>query len=140
MQTFLPYPNYADSARCLDRQRLGKQRVEVLQLLRCLTGLTTGWRNHPAARMWRGHEGHLLAYGLAACLEWRRRGYRDSCAEKMVAVRGGLPISLFPLPPWLGNPAFHASHRAALLAKNPAWYGRFGWAEEPGIAYVWPVR
>lgn len=49
MQTFLPYPSFAESARVLDRQRLGKQRVEVLQLLRALTGQTKGWANHPAA-------------------------------------------------------------------------------------------
>lgn len=28
MQTFLPYQNFVASARVLDRQRLGKQRVE----------------------------------------------------------------------------------------------------------------
>jgi len=30
MQTFLPYPGFADSARVLDRRRLGKQRGEAL--------------------------------------------------------------------------------------------------------------
>ena len=34
MQTFLPYPDFARSAAVLDRQRLGKQRVEVLQILK----------------------------------------------------------------------------------------------------------
>ena len=31
MQTFLPYSNFKKSAKCLDRQRLGKQRVEALK-------------------------------------------------------------------------------------------------------------
>ena len=53
MQTFLPYPDFAESARCLDRQRLGKQRVETAQILRCIVeNRTGGWANHPAVRMW----------------------------------------------------------------------------------------
>ena len=43
MQTFLPDPDFARSARCLDRLRLGKQRVEVLQLLRALLVPGSGW-------------------------------------------------------------------------------------------------
>jgi hypothetical protein len=34
VQTFLPYADFAESARVLDRARLGKQRVEALQVLR----------------------------------------------------------------------------------------------------------
>ncbi|WP_407659745.1 pyrimidine dimer DNA glycosylase/endonuclease V, partial [Kineococcus indalonis] len=34
MQTFLPYPGFARSAAVLDAPRLGKQRVETLQVLR----------------------------------------------------------------------------------------------------------
>lgn len=36
MQTFLPYPNFVESAKCLDDKRLGKQRVECLQILNVL--------------------------------------------------------------------------------------------------------
>ena len=36
MQTFLPFKSFHDSAKCLDYRRLGKQRVEVLQLLKAL--------------------------------------------------------------------------------------------------------
>lgn len=45
MQTFLPYEDFEQTASVLDRQRLGKQRVETLQLLKALTagvhGLST---------------------------------------------------------------------------------------------------
>ena len=37
MQTFLPYPEFARTAGCLDMRRLGQQRVEALQVLRGLT-------------------------------------------------------------------------------------------------------
>ncbi len=34
MQTFLPFPCFTESAKALDNKRLGKQRVETLQLLK----------------------------------------------------------------------------------------------------------
>jgi len=48
-------------------------------------------------------------------------------------------------PDWLGRADFHAAHRAVLLAKDPEWYGQFGWPESPAEKvngrwpYVWPV-
>ena len=41
MQTFLPYPDFKKSASCLDYKRLGKQRVEGLQILNAIQGDTT---------------------------------------------------------------------------------------------------
>jgi hypothetical protein len=38
MQTFLPYADYAQSAAVLDQKRLGKQRVETLQIMQVLLG------------------------------------------------------------------------------------------------------
>jgi len=63
MQTFLPYLDFAECARVLDDRRLGKQRVEVLQIARAITVPGYGWRHHPAVRMWRGYEEALGAYG-----------------------------------------------------------------------------
>ena len=54
MQTFITSIDFKLCARVLDRQRLGKQRVEVLQILQTLLGESTGWRNHPCVRMWKG--------------------------------------------------------------------------------------
>jgi hypothetical protein len=140
MQTFLPYSDYVQSARVLDRQRLGKQRVETLQLLKAnlVPSASRGWVNHPAAKMWRGYELNLISYGVAMCDEWLRRGYRDTCRDKILsyadlaAYRG--------VPPWLGDAALHASHRANLLRKDPDFYGQYGWSENPDDPYVWPVN
>ena len=63
MQTFLPVADFAESARLLDSPRLGKQRVETLQILRALELPDYGWANHPAVRMWRGRTPALVAYG-----------------------------------------------------------------------------
>jgi hypothetical protein len=138
MQTFLPYPDFAATAQVLDSSRLGKQRVEAYQIIRTLDGVTKGWRNHPAVRMWRGYEPALLQYGTAICDEWDRRGYPDTVREKLVAHlrEQDAPV---PVPPWLGDEEFHASHRSNLLRKDPEWYGRFGWTEPPDLPYYWPV-
>lgn len=150
MQTFLPYPSFQRSARVLDRQRLGKQRVEVLQIMRALHVPGHGYRNHPAVRMWRGHEEALAAYGLAVCEEWCRRGYADTCAGKIVAelreisgrsrVRPQAELRrLGLLPAWIGRRGLHRSHRAALLRKDPDWYGARIPDTPSDLEYLWPT-
>ena len=42
MQTFLPYPDFTQSAKTLDYRRLGKQRVEAWQILNALRGVSKG--------------------------------------------------------------------------------------------------
>jgi len=141
MQTFLPYPDFQASAKCLDYKRLGKQRVEAYQILKTLTGQSTGWVNHPATRMWRGHEGVLARYGLIMCQEWIARGYKDTCTEKIDALLNLVSTQTeerFKLPPWFGGP-IHASHRSNLLRKNKEFYGRYNWIEPDNLPYVWPI-
>ena len=137
MQTFLPYPDFDESAAVLDDVRLGKQRVEAYQIVRTLLGITQGWRHHPAVLMWRGHADALIDYGAAMCREWTRRGRADTVAAKLLAHRG---TGAAPPPNWVGDAAFHASHRSNLLRKDPEWYGRFGWPEPADLPYVWPTK
>jgi Pyrimidine dimer DNA glycosylase len=147
MQTFLPYPDFAACARVLDTRRLGKQRVEALQMVRALLVPDYGWRHHPAVLMWKGYPEALGRYGLEVCGEWRGRGFADTCQPKILVllgvelVRGQEELAAAgALPPWLGDAALHRSHQSALLRKDPEFYGpRF-----PGVPddlpYVWPVR
>lgn len=149
MQTFLPYADFAASAEVLDPRRLGKQRVEVLQVMRAITIPGYGWRHHPTAKMWRGYEEALAAYGAAVCDEWCRRGYADTCDVKIRQELATLGITEVRsqadleraggLPPWLGDEAYHRSHRSSLLNKDPAWYGRFFDDVPPDLPYVWPT-
>lgn len=136
MQTFLPYDNFAASARVLDRQRLGKQRVEAWQIMLALNGLSKGWVNHPATRMWRGYEEALAQYGDVMCFEWIRRGYRDTLLERFNPfIKHNFPA----LPPWFGDEALHLSHRSNLVRKMPEHYGDI-WPDVPNdLPYVWPV-
>lgn len=137
MQTFLPFPDFAASARCLDNRRLGKQRVETLQILKALTNPSYGWRNHPATRMWDGHVPLLAFYGTTICKEWIKRGFNDTCLEKILAFTS--PDLILTTPDWLGSEPFHASHRSNLLRKDPTHYSQFGWTEPDNLSYVWPV-
>lgn len=136
MQTFLPYASFSESAKTLDRQRLGKQRVETWQILNALRGNSKGWTNHPATRMWRGYEEALAHYGDAICFEWVRRGYRDTMLERFHPwLTHASPV----LPPWLGDDDFHLSHRSNLVRKNAAHYRPLWPTVADNLPYVWPV-
>lgn len=149
MQTFLPYPSFSGSAAVLDQRRLGKQRVETIQVLRGLVVTGYGWRNHPAVKMWIGYEEALVRYGLDVCDAWCRTGRPDTCADTLrrdLAAARPLPrirtqdelAAAGELPPWLGDEDFHRSHRSALLRKDREWYGRF-FDEPDDLPYVWPA-
>jgi hypothetical protein len=149
MQTFLPVPDFEDSARLLDSPRLGKQRVETLQILRALELPDYGWANHPAVLMWRGRTPALVAYGRAMVRVWRERGYGDTTdvqiAEFAPDVAGAPQSDLASaglLPSWVGDEALHRSHRSNLIAKDPDFYRpRFAelFGPEPDdLPYVWP--
>jgi len=114
LQTFLPYPSFEKSAKCLDYRRLGKQRVEawqiynILKQIDCIEGygghdyavwnsnikdwtcINCGrknhlaWENHPIVKMWKGYELALLHYGLIICDEWIERGYKDNIKNKFL--------------------------------------------------------
>lgn len=138
MQTFLPFADYVRSAKSLDRMRLGKQRVEAWQILRANTGQSKGWTNHPASKMWHGHEKALCLYGLAMCMEWQARGYQDTLAAKFLDTLTSLSGDNSP-PPWFGNESLHLSHQSNLVRKMPAHYGPQFPGVPDNLPYVWPV-
>jgi hypothetical protein len=158
VQTFLPATDFVEVARVLDNQRLNKQALEGWQIM--MTNLSLdpqgnyrepkGWRNHPAVKMWRGHE-YALAYYIDVMVdEWKRRGYKSTIADKAWAtydhaLSRGL-VGTTDLPSWFLDEGLvkeiTSSHRSALLSKNYSWYSKFGWQEDVGVApstyeYVW---
>ena len=150
VQTFLPYPDFRRSARSLDLRRLGKQRVETLQVLRGLTRPGYGWRHHPAVKMWAGYEEALVRYGLEVCTVWCEPGRADTCAHTLTAdlaaacriteVRRQAELAAAgELPPWLGRDDVHRSHRASLLRKAPEHYRPIFGEQPSDLPYVWPV-
>lgn len=140
MQTFVPEISFANSVRVLDRQRLGKQRVETLQIMKALAGLSKGWTNHPATRMWRGYESALFVYQQATCDEWARRGYKDTCLDKTYNVWSEHFYSKDVVyPHWIGDNRVHDSHKSALVFKNPMWYNVIYPNVVGEYNYYWPV-
>ena len=150
MQTFLPYPDFAASAAALDTKRLGKQRVETVQVLRGLTWPTYGWRHHPAVKMWHGYEEALTRYGLDMCAVWSETGRADTCAATLATdLLAGTGLTVVrtqkalaaagALPPWLDDEAVQRSHRSALLRKDPDHYGPLFPDVPDDLPYVWPL-
>ena len=141
MQTFVPYKAIYKNAECLDDRRLGKQRVEAKQILRCLCGVTDGWKYHPAVKMWQGYEGCLAYYGYHTCWEWRQRGFKDSLMPEFVEFIYIVKASLekpFERPPWWGG-KIHKTHQANLVRKDPEFYGPLFPNVDPSMPYYWPV-
>ena len=85
MQTFLPYESFRESAKVLDWRRLGKQRVEGMQIINAIEGKKRkdgkpykGWINHPATVMWRPYVNALKHYTNIIITEWVDRGYNNN--------------------------------------------------------------
>lgn len=148
MNTFLPFPNFRLSTHVLDARRLGKQRLECMQILRLIAGVDrTVWQHHPATRMWEDYGPALALYMHCAIEEWTQRGYVNNLLSprtvegtKMYEIPREWATCQVDMPPWLGHERLHASHRAALLKKDPDWYAQFCWSEPGVIDYFWPGR
>jgi hypothetical protein len=150
VQTFLPYADFERTARVLDPKRLGKQRVETIQVVRALTWPGYGWANHPAVLMWAGYEEALGRYGFTCCQAWTELGFGDTCALTIVTdlrAAGVQTVRTQPelaaagaLPPWLGDEAVHRSHQSALVRKNQEHYRPLFPGVPDDLPYVWPVR
>ena len=85
MQTFLPYESFRESAKVLDWRRLGKQRVEGMQIINAIEGKKRkdgkpykGWLNHPCTVMWRPYLNSLKHYTNIIITEWMKRGYNNN--------------------------------------------------------------
>ena len=138
MQTFITSYDMVENACNLDYRRLGKQRVEALQILRTCLGLTGGWKHHPATKSWKGYEPFLLKVYLKAVMdEWERRGYknikcynmRDEVAE---IIGDATPI----MPPWITDKLI-LSHKSNLVRKDPEFYSRVFPGVPDDMPYAW---
>ncbi len=126
----------------LDRARLGKQRVEVWQLL------NGSFPHHPASIMWQGYEHALTAYGIICCKYWIRMGHDDSILPALQGRRQALiELGTYPLvwPWWYGHPAMVCTHQSKLYHKgSPKWValqervGKPAGMEPMRLPYLWP--
>jgi len=144
MQTFLISADPLDTARALDYRRLGKQRVEAIQILNTLVGFSDAWKNHPAVKMWKGFEPFLLCDYLSTMItEWGRRGYRnDKIFESYRKIHQELRTttkSIQITPDWFCEELF-LTHKSNLIRKYPEYYRPiFGNDIPDDLPYFWPV-
>jgi len=132
MITFLPYSNFIRSVEKLDNKRLGKQRVEAMQIVKTLTE-GSKWKNHPAVKMWEGHIEALKYYHNCCINEWIKRGFNNTMQL--------YNVTKYDYPWWVGDEDFHRAMRARLIEKDEQYYlpkfpGDKGFN---GGKYLWPV-
>lgn len=133
MNVFLPYPDYFESIKVLDKKRCWKQVVEAKQLIDAILGKgSISWRKHPACKMFMKNVNSLIKYHNI-CL--------DYCIKKhniKVVKSKFIPYVVGTLknPNWLGDEEFHKVMRQNLTRKNPNHYSQF-WTEEPREGYIW---
>jgi hypothetical protein len=140
VQTFLPFADFRQSASVLDQARLGKQRVEALQVLRAIVLPTYGWQSHPAMQMWRGYVPALTRYALDMVDEWTDRGKADSTRPLITefAPEAALDATALAMPSWMGNDELHLSHRSNLVRKAPEHYAPLFPGVPNDLPYLWP--
>ena len=140
MQTFITDLDISTSMKNLDNKRLGKQRVEALQIADCLLVRESRWKNHPAVKMWRGYEDFLiLIYIKSAMDEWTRKGFKnEKCLEWWKSLLPRVRESEIGKPFWI-NENFVKAHRSNLIRKNANFY-KNKWPDIPdNLPYIWPV-
>lgn len=141
MQTFITDYNPNISAASLDNKRLGKQRVEALQIADCLLNKESRWANHPAVKMWRGYEPFLVkVYILTIMNEWEERGFKNTkCAEWWQQLYKIVKDKRIKCPEWVDDD-FIEAHRSNLIRKLPEFYSAKFPNTKPGLEYIWPTR
>lgn len=141
MQTFITDFDMAKSAANLDNKRLGKQRVEALQIAEVLLCGKQGWKNHPAVKMWKGYEYFLVdTYIFFIMNEWTFRGFKNTkCYEKWKQLCFYINPINYKYPEFITED-FITAHRSNLIRKNPEYYHP-KWPDVPNnLDYIWPVK
>lgn len=138
VNTFMPYADFRRVARALDKKRLGKQRVEAMQIINILDGSTKkkGFSYHPVVAMWREHLDALRYYYNCMVKEWVRRGFKNTM--KFYEVPKKIKV------PWFAKSrALQMTHRASLLRKEPAYYSSIFTGvpkKYMRYSYIWPSK
>ena len=139
MQTFICDIVLNISASNLDVKRLGKQRIEAIQIAMCLLEKESKWKNHPAVKMWKGFEVFLVKEYLKSILdEWNKRGFKnEKCKEHYFRLLEKVKNKKIIKPYWI-NSEFIEAHRSNLIRKKPEFYKKLWSFTESNLEYIWP--
>lgn len=136
MQTFLPDIEMQVAVSLLDNKRLGKQRVEAIQIAMCLLEKPSNWKNHPAVLMWKGYEPYLLEYIKCTMDEFAKRGYKNiKCVEHYNRLKSMIKDRPIQRPIWY-NSDFVKAHQSNLVRKNKDYYSRY-FNVPDNLPYIW---
>lgn len=130
MQVFLPEEKFRSTAQILDQKRLVKQLLEGRQILSALAGETKGWVNHPATRMWKGHETQLVGYlsEIAAEMGIRKYKWQDNWNVIHNTFYNHFNGGNIRYPDWWYDERRHKvtyTHKANLFIKAPDLYPQY---------------
>jgi hypothetical protein len=134
VNTFLPYADFTACAKSLDNKRLGKQRVEAMQIYNVISKNQRAWSHHPAVLMWIGHLNALASYINEMIIEWKRRGF----VNNMLMMPVVKPIRK---PWWCGCVTFHITYQANLIRKDVLYKKQFKVPRKfIAYTYLWPSK
>jgi hypothetical protein len=138
--TFLPFNDLDKTARVLDNVRLNKQVLECEQIIATLEGTKTGYKNHPAVAMWKGHIDALKHYFNIVLKEWKDRGKNSTRTYYEIPEE-------FSYPWWWNLKQLHLTHKLSLYRKAPDHYtAKLLELSESDLAlhdkagYIWPSK
>lgn len=137
VNTFVIDADPSVTAKALDDRRLGKQRVEAMQIIDALLdseSKSKGWVNHPATRSWTGYIDALKDYCNVMIKEWIKRGNNNNMALYDIDSKE------VKYPAWFSNKKVHYSHMARLLHKDPSYYKFDVPKEYLSYGYIWPYK
>lgn len=155
IQTWLPLPSFKDSAEALSDTDLSKQVADALRVIEHLHQIPMSetkladqyWKMEPLvpispANMWQGCEMQLCEYAIemaeeASIRQGQKNQYMDALHEHLDWSTG--EDSYMGKPSWFGNLEFHLSHQAALVRKDPEFYGKIFSADD-SLMLMWPTH
>lgn len=127
------HTDFLINAKLLDDQRLGKQRVEAMQILHILQGKQKGFSKHPIVKSWQGYEDGLKYYINCCIYEWVQRGMQNNM--KVYDIPDQIVV-----PWWVFWRPLIMSHRMMMTRKDKRYVGKFkvddGYAD---YGYIWPT-
>lgn len=140
MQTFVTDPDPIVIAKQLDWRRLNKQITECLQIIHSNLDAHYGWSNHPAVKMWNGHEFALAVYTKYMIREWWSRGYNSHQKSDIQIDWYLINLPDTGWPEWWGDYEMIRTHQSNLLRKDPEYYKTLFPNVNNNLPYFWPVH
>lgn len=151
MDTFVPFPNFKDSAGVLlegDAITSLRTALKVMEVRHEYGNLDNNqiFARHPVVELWGEAVPHLCEYAFAlievvsthSVVETINLGKIERAVEQHLNWGTSGEYRLDP-PRWLGDEMFHAAQRSALMRRSPLHYGEVWPDQDMSIPQYWPA-